>query len=64
MFYVIKINTLTLSEFGDTVNTLKGKKKTVIVSFSSGFKFKKGGYSKTHGKISPPPILVHVLQCL
>lgn len=30
MLYVIKINTLTLSEFGDSVNTLKGKKKTVI----------------------------------
>lgn len=27
MLYVIKINTLTLSEFGDSMNTLKAKKK-------------------------------------
>lgn len=64
MLYVIKINTLTLSEFGDSMNTLKAKKKKVIISFSSGFKFRKGRHNKIQGKISPPPILVQVLQWL
>lgn len=64
MLCVIKMNTLTSSGFWDRVNTLKEKKKKVVISFSSGFSLKKGRHSKKYGKISPPSILVHVLRQL
>lgn len=46
MLYIIKINTLTLSEFGDSMNTLKGKKKKVIFSFHLYLSLKKGDTAK------------------